>query len=191
MILATDLFGTGTYDGGGRDGGERLLSGSPELIVSSSSVVIDPDGLSINGFIIESELGIFTGDSATLSGSFQTDVDDQISASFVSPLISTSHNLGDVVGSAYDAVNFAADLTFTFTVAGQAGIYEGTISSGGRLRAASVEPPMWPEGVSDQDLPLLGDAVAWLAQLNQSSTFTSSGERNDLDPSAVDLLMLG
>jgi hypothetical protein len=102
----------------------------------SDDVLIDPDGLTVTGWVLMSELSIFTGAPANLLGFFQEDEDYRISDNMGFTLDEV-HNLGAVIGPEWKtgnglrppggSVNLHEDLTFTYTVAGTPGTFVGNL----------------------------------------------------------------
>ena len=105
------------------------------------SLAIDPDGLTINGYVIRSDAGIFTGAPANNLGWFTEDTDTSISGNMGFELTGM-HDLGDVIGPEWEIIDPVAaagrssggipvnpydDLTFTCTYAGQPGTYYGNL----------------------------------------------------------------
>ncbi len=88
--------------------------------------MIDTGGATINGYVLTSESGIFTGDAAENLGVFQEDENGRISGNFAFALTGT-HLLGDVIGSEFAGVDLVDDLSFTYTVEGFGGVYRGDI----------------------------------------------------------------
>jgi len=123
-ILAANLFGTGVYT--------ALDLGTPvaahaELRVTPDGLIIVPHDTPINGYVITSASGVFTGAPAANLGLFHEDSDTRITGNFAFAL-DTRHQLGDVVGDEFEAASLFDDLTFTYTVAGQPGVYVGTVT---------------------------------------------------------------
>ncbi|MBN2474564.1 MAG: hypothetical protein JXB62_08140 [Pirellulales bacterium] len=122
-ILAANLFGTGQY-------AAMLPNASLEprvdLLLTSDGLLIAPGQVAVNGYVITSDLGVFTGGPADNLGFFQEDTDEQISGNFAFALFE-NHLLGDVIGDEFAWANLVEDLTFTYTVEGAAGKFVGTI----------------------------------------------------------------
>jgi len=123
-ILAANLFNTGPY--------AAMDPGAPgeanaELLITPDGLMIDPHGTLINGYVITSAEGVFTGEPADNLGLFHEDTDAQISGNFAFAL-DNRHLLGDVIGDGFDLASLLNDLTFTYTVAGQSGVYGGMIA---------------------------------------------------------------
>lgn len=97
----------------------------PEGHELAGTLMIDPDGLTINGYVIRSESGIFTGQPANNLGWFQEDADGQISGNMGFELIG-EHSLGAVVGRL--SLNPVEDLTFTYTIQGVPGTFVGNLA---------------------------------------------------------------
>ncbi|MBN2475196.1 MAG: PEP-CTERM sorting domain-containing protein [Pirellulales bacterium] len=122
-ILATNLFGLGEY--AAMEPGV-LGDGTVDLVVDSEGITIDTNGLTINGYVLISAAGIFTGKPARNLGFFKEDTDTRISGNF-SALINGQHLLGDVIGNEFSQVDLMKDLTFTYTIQGAAGVHEGNL----------------------------------------------------------------
>jgi hypothetical protein len=141
-----------------------------ELIVTPDGVLIDTNGITINGYVVQSAGGIFTGDTPSNLGYFKDDTDDLIGGNMGYTLNGT-YGLGDVIGSEYSGVDPTEDLTFTYTIHDQAGLYTGTITIGGGQAAAS------------------GGGLAWLREIDLFSITDPAKEGPGLDAPAVDALM--
>jgi hypothetical protein len=186
-ILSANLFGKGPYTVGPLEG---LLSppGSPalasagtpgaplapppvaELIVTPDGVTLDTNGLTINGYVIVSALGVFTGDDADNLGYFMEDTDALVTGNMGFTLNGT-YALGDVIGSEHSGVDPTEDLTFTYTINGQAGVYTGVITIGGGEMASG------------------GGGFTWLREFDPSS-LSETGTRDNVPTAAVvDALM--
>jgi len=122
-ILATNLFGAGTYAGMLPEVGD---GGDVVLRVSEDGLYLDTGHVALNGYVLTSRAGVFTGDPADNLGLFREDTDHQITGNFAFTLAGR-HCLGDVIGDEFAEVNLSDDLTFTYTVAGQAGIHYATL----------------------------------------------------------------
>ena len=88
--------------------------------------MIDTGDATINGYVLTSEAGVFTGDAAENLGVFQEDENDRISGNFAFALSGT-HLLGDVVGQEYTGADLLGDLSLTYTVEGASGIYQANV----------------------------------------------------------------
>ena len=94
-LLGTGLFGDGTYP----DSAAAAATGADvKLIVTADGLVIDTDGATVTGFVLNSKSGILTGDDAENIGLFQEDTDATISGTFAMSLRG-EHALGDVISS--------------------------------------------------------------------------------------------
>jgi hypothetical protein len=164
-------------------GGENALAASPggglaplapppvaELIVTPEGVTIDTNGATINGYVIVSALGIFTGDDADNLGYFMEDTDSLITGNMGFTLNGT-YGLGDVIGSEHSGVDPTEDLVFTYTINGQAGLYTGTITIGGGEMASG------------------GGGLSWLAEVDAASPAESSASTTRLFEYSIDQLM--
>ena len=96
------------------------------LLVTADGVAIDTGGATINGYVLTSQSGVFTGQPADNLGVFTEDEDARISGNFAYTLAGT-HLLGDVVGEGFAGIDLTDDLALTFTIEGAAGIYDGTV----------------------------------------------------------------
>ncbi len=115
----------------GQAGREESGAAAVELILdpSAGSLTIDTGSQTINGYIVESLAGVFTGLPAANLGTFQTDFDDEISGQMDFTL-SGRHPLGTVIGPQWEAfVDYdpLEDFTFTYTLQGTPGIYRGEV----------------------------------------------------------------
>ena len=117
-ILATGLFGQGTYASALLEAAE----GEAQLLVTADGLVLDTAGATINGYVLSSESGILTGEAADNLGLFREDTDEVIGGQFAFTL-NGRHLLGDVIGEGLDDVDLLSDLTLTYTIAGEAGIF--------------------------------------------------------------------
>ncbi len=174
LFLGTGWFGDGEYwplqeaAGGGQSataqgGGSTLLAGSTvELLLTPQGLMIDTDDVPINGYLIKSQQGIFTGHQARNLGMFREDTDRQISGGF-DYVLTGKHLLGKVIGDEFGAVDLSTDLTLSYTIEGQTGIYTATIGT------------------------VSAETLAWLADYDagaDESTFS-----HGVDPAAADLLL--
>ncbi len=168
LMQAESLFGDGTYwtgaDAGADQGGESapMVGSTVGLILTPQGLMIDTHGAAINGYVIESELGIFTGKRAKNLGMFREDTDGRISGSF-DYVLDGKHVLGKVIGNEFAAVDLGTDLTLRYTIEGQTGIYTATIAT-----TASAETLIW---LADYDA-------------DDESTFS-----HGIDPAAANLLL--
>ncbi len=119
-LLGTGLFGDGTYP----DSAAAAAGADVKLVVTGNGLVIDTAGATVTGFVLSSEAGILTGDSADNLGLFQEDTDDTISGAFAMSL-KGEHGLGDVIGET-DA-DLAGDLSLAYTLAGQPGVFTASV----------------------------------------------------------------
>jgi len=119
-ILAANLFGKpcpyATLDY------TRPVETHVDVILTPDGVLVDTGGVTINGYMLTSQSGILTGEPAENLGLFQEDTDMRIGGNF-GFLLAGSHWLGNVIGSEFADVDLLADLTFSYTVEGQAGIH--------------------------------------------------------------------
>ncbi len=125
LLLQASLFGDGDYTNIVKSAGAGG-QGEAELIVSAEGVVLDSHGATINGYVLTSKAGIFTGQSADNLGLFQADADSEISGTFAFAL-DGSHPLGDVIGREFDAVDLRNDLTLNYTIDGVPGLFTANI----------------------------------------------------------------
>ncbi len=125
LILGESLFGDGLYgDKGPVVFPAPVAGGDVKLVVTEDGLVIDAGGAKINGYMLKSEAGILTGADANNIGLFQEDTDDRISGAFAITL-KGEHALGDVIGQT--DVDLTGDLTLTYTLAGQPGIFTASV----------------------------------------------------------------
>ena len=104
--------------------------GVADLKVQGTGVLIDTDGAVLNGFILRSTAGLFTGDPYTNDlGAFVVDEDAEISDQFGYALDGL-HDMGSVLGEAAPPGQLQQDLTMTYTIDAQPGIYAATIIAG-------------------------------------------------------------
>jgi hypothetical protein len=129
LILATGLFNRGLYAAGAanQDGAGRN-SDPPQatLRITPAGLLIDTQGTTVNGYLLRSAAGVFTGDPAENLGLLQEDADRQISGQLYFSLSGT-HLLGDVIGAEWRGSDLAHDLAMTYTIEGKAGIYAASI----------------------------------------------------------------
>ena len=101
----------------------------------SGLMMIDPDGLVLNGYVLRSDAGIFTGAPAQqLNWFFVEDTDRQISGN-MGATIESQRDLGPVIGPEWmiinpfdkQDVNPFEDLTLTYTVVGTPGTFVGNL----------------------------------------------------------------
>jgi len=202
-LLSTDLFGNGIYwpSGGGESaagGGSEDLAGPgemlpadeiaravPTLVVTPDGLVIDTAGATINGYRITSSAGVFTGLPAQNLGAFREDRDDQISGSFAFTLVGT-HRLGNVVGAEHVDVDLLSDLAFTYTLAGQPGLYRGSTMIG--EVGSDVTELAGPAAAAD--FPLSADSLDWLYEFEEMMANQRSAATEDAVEQAVDLAIL-
>jgi hypothetical protein len=147
-----------------------IEAGAVERIVTPDGVTLDTNGITINGYVIQSALGILTGDTASNLGYFREDTDALVAGNMGYTLNGT-YPLGDVIGSEYSGVDPQADLTFTYTINGQAGLYTGIITIGGGEMASG------------------GGGFTWLREIDLFSITDPPKEDTGLDAPAVDALM--
>lgn len=87
----------------------------PDVVVDGINLSIDPDGVAIASYSIESAQKIFTGDAAANIGMFQEDSDSLIHGAYFSPLLQTEPiELGSVIAPEFAYVDLLSDLTITF-----------------------------------------------------------------------------
>jgi len=123
-ILAANLFGQ--PDPYGAADPAQPVDANLALIVTPDGLLIDTGDVSINGYVLTSEAGIFTGQPADNLGIFQLDTDTEISGNFGFALTGT-HLLGDVIGEEFSEVDLLGDVTLSYTVEGASGRYFASI----------------------------------------------------------------
>ena len=123
MMLSLSLFGDGDYTNIAKSAGASG-QGDAKLVISADGVVLDSNGVTINGYMLTSEAGILTGDDASNIGLFQEDTDETITGVFAM-LLDGQHALGDVIGQT--DVDLVSDLTLIYTIEGQAGIFTASV----------------------------------------------------------------
>ncbi len=123
-LLATARFATGPYTP--LKSGIAGSGGQVHLIVTPDDVTIDVDGVDVNGYLLSSARGIFTGEAADNLGWFREDTDVRIGGGFGFTLTDT-HPLGDVIGDGLPAAYLPDDLTFTYTIEDRPGIFHGVV----------------------------------------------------------------
>jgi hypothetical protein len=138
LILASALFNAGPYGAaavgwasptaGSADGVDNGVDrwAVPTLRVTPAGLLIDTGDATINGYVLRSAAGVFTGAAADNLGLLQTDGDRELSGQMFFSLNGT-HLLGRVVGSEWAGVDLAQDLSMTYTIAGRAGIYTASV----------------------------------------------------------------
>lgn len=158
-ILAADLFGMGPYasaDPVPRPHGMlpgAVGDGVVDLVLTPVGLMIDADGVALDSYVLSSQAGGFTGPpandspwSGTWSGMWQEINNsggygylpvqyERIAASrFVPdpmvPPISGTFYLGNVFGQQFAGIDPYEDLTMTYTVADQIGVYHATLREG-------------------------------------------------------------
>ena len=101
--------------------------GVADLFVGGRDLILRADGPAVNGFILTSAAGLLAGEPYVFArGLFVTDGDRLLADQFGYALADV-HDLGRVLAAGADLAALAADLTLTYTVAGQAGVRYGTI----------------------------------------------------------------
>jgi hypothetical protein len=124
-ILAQGAFPNDYVMAPGSDG-----DGTVDLLFDGAQgLSIDTDGATINGFILSSSTGVLAGSAADLSdvpGFFVTDTDEEISSQFGYAFNGVT-DLGEVLAPGLSLDDLAADLTMTYTVEGQSGVFDATI----------------------------------------------------------------
>ena len=94
------------------------------------SLTLDTDGNTMNGYVIRSEAGVFTGAPANNLGWFVDDTDTQISGNMGFELTGI-HPLGNVIGPEWEVIaepfDPYQDMTFTCTFAGTPGTFLGNL----------------------------------------------------------------
>ncbi|MCA9100589.1 MAG: hypothetical protein KDA63_05550, partial [Planctomycetales bacterium] len=122
--------------------------------VLTGNLSLDADGNTLSSFRILSQSDAFTAASASLpAGTFSTDADGEIGVAFAA--ITGTTDLGDVVGLPGPG-DPLADLLFTYTVAGVAGIFQGDILLAGAL-AGDANGDGWVDGL---------DYLVWAANFD-------------------------
>ncbi len=129
-MLATGLWPTDNYaavdPGDPNDDVVDLI-----LDVGDNSLTLATGDVTINGYVIRSAEGIFTGGPAENLGWFVEDTDRSISGNMGFELTG-QHRLGEVIGPEWEIVGKPPvdpyqDLTFTYTIAGTPGTYYGNL----------------------------------------------------------------
>lgn len=104
--------------------------GVTDLNVRGRDLMIDTDGVNLNGFILRSDAGLLTGEPyGNDLGIFVVDEDDEISDQ-VGYVLNGVHGLGLVLGEATPFEQLQQDLTFTYTIEAEPGIHTATIMLG-------------------------------------------------------------
>ncbi|MBN2477294.1 MAG: S8 family serine peptidase [Pirellulales bacterium] len=130
-ILARNLFGQPPYAGSlpTADDAGIVQAGVVELVLGPDGLLVDTVSDPINGYVLTSRSGIFTGEPAVNLGLFQEDSDTRISGNFAFELLGT-HLIGNVIGgqfAGWSLAKLAEDLTFTYSIAGRGGVYRATL----------------------------------------------------------------
>lgn len=122
IVIAASLPVSATIDPG------IAGDGVVDLIINPGiDLGIDTDLVTINGYVIRSTQGVFTGAPANNTSAFFTeDTDFQISANMGFELTGL-HSLGNVIGPEWASVDFYDDLTMTYTVVAAPGTFVGTL----------------------------------------------------------------
>jgi hypothetical protein len=101
--------------------------GIVDLHVGGGDLILRTDGVVINGFILTSDAALLSGDPYVVpAGLFLTDADHEIADQF-DYVLGGLHDLGRVVASGVAFEKLQEDLTLTYTVQDQSGIYAATI----------------------------------------------------------------
>ncbi|MBN2473991.1 MAG: hypothetical protein JXB62_05255 [Pirellulales bacterium] len=122
-VLAANLFGTGSYAQVIRN---EETGGTVRLVVRPGGLTIETRDVLINGYVLESRDGVFTGEAAENLGLFQEDQDDRISGNLLFTLVG-NHWLGDVIGDGLVGTDLLEDLRFAYTVDNKSGVYHGCL----------------------------------------------------------------
>ena len=101
--------------------------GVVDLYVGGRALILNTDGAAINGFILTSQAGMLAGEAYSASrGVFVTD-EDALVADQLGYALDGLHDLGRVVGPGASFEQLRTDLTFTYTLVDQQGVYAATI----------------------------------------------------------------
>ncbi len=95
--------------------------------LTSGNMAIDREGVAINGYVITSQTGIFTGAVAYNLGQFRIDNDGEISGTFIyPPWEGREHDLGDVIAPGeFAGVVLFDDLAFVYAIDDVEGTFYG------------------------------------------------------------------
>ena len=119
-LLAPAGAGGGMLPGARNDGVVDLHVGGRDLILGT-------DGAAIDGFLLTSRAGLLAGEGyAEALGVFTTD-EDSLIADQLGYALDGVHDLGRALGEATALEQLQADLTLTYTLAGQAGVFSAGI----------------------------------------------------------------
>ena len=122
-ILATGLYGQNGYAAMAPvEASDATLS----LMIAPDGLLIDAEGTGVNGYVLTSEAGIFTGEPAENLGLFQESDEHRISGNFALMLADT-HLLGDVIGDEFTGVDLSEDLSLSYTIEGLSGTFEAAL----------------------------------------------------------------
>jgi len=122
-ILSTGLWGTPQPYGGPADQGPPVVDFAEVILdPATGELKVDTHGHTINGYVIQSAAGIFTGGPADNLGWFHEDTDQSISGNMGFTL-NGEHSLGNVVGP-----GSSGDITFTYTLQDQPGTFTGDVT---------------------------------------------------------------
>ncbi|MBN2476821.1 MAG: PEP-CTERM sorting domain-containing protein [Pirellulales bacterium] len=124
-ILATNLFGAGPYttpETVAAKGAAKPV----QLIVTPEGLLLDAGAVTINGYVLTSRAGVFTGEAAENLGLFREDTDTLISGNLAFELRG-KHWLGGVIGEEFSGVDPWKDLMLLYTVDGNPGLYPANL----------------------------------------------------------------
>ena len=119
-IVGTPLAAAAMLDGQRGDGVADLCVGGRDLIIRA-------DGAAVNGFILTSDSGLLAGEPyAGGSGVFVSDGDGLVADQF-GYVLTGLHDLGRLLAGETALPALGQDLTLSYTVQGEAGVFYGTI----------------------------------------------------------------
>ena len=128
ILAAVALAGAaGTGPASGAMLGGQRGDGVVDLCVGGRDLIIRADGAEVNGFILTSDSGLLTGEAyAGGLGVFVSDGEGLLADQF-GYVLTGLHDLGRLPASQAPLPELGSDLTLSYTVQGEAGVFYGTI----------------------------------------------------------------
>lgn len=199
-VMLTASAAAGAMDPGTRGDGRVDVHIAP---CTYPRLILETDGVEVNGFIVTSAAGLLTGNPYTAGlGVFVTDADDVLADQF-GYVLSGQHDLGMVVKDGWTFEQLRLDLGLGYTINGQPGVRTGTAMKAslgdanldGEVGIADLaaladhygqSPARWADGEFNCD-DIVG--IADLAVL--ADNYGRKAESPVPEPAAVSLLALG
>jgi len=127
LAAAALAVAAGTGPAAGAMLGGQRGDGVVDLCVGGRDLIIRADGAEVNGFVLTSDSGLFTGEAyAGGLGVFVSDGDRLLADQF-GYVLTGLHDLGRLPASQTPLPELGSDLTLSYTVQGEAGVFYGTI----------------------------------------------------------------